>query len=181
MSVSSAFYFSSTFWFTELGTCGYLCIMKTSTFCIFVEMILTGARLFFNRPGPEIRIFIVRLFWKQKLLKLHCRTANPKCLALIGFFILIGNFILKVYFHRNFHAYFCDFRLRWHSYIYRTNISPVGSRKPKNDLVLRQLPTDFQPPVQSWALSLFFNFFYNKNNFFCIFYQVNKLLPHQSY
>ena len=34
---------------------------------------------------------------------------------------------------------------------------------------------------QRWALSVFFYFFNNKNNFFCIFYQVNNLFLHQSY
>ena len=33
---------------------------------------------------------------------------------------------------------------------------------------------------QSWALSVFLNFFNNKNDFFCIFYQVNNLFLHQS-
>ena len=34
---------------------------------------------------------------------------------------------------------------------------------------------------QSWALSVFFNFFNNKKLFFCIFYQVNNLFLLQSY
>ena len=34
---------------------------------------------------------------------------------------------------------------------------------------------------QSWALSVFFNFFNNKKWLFCIFYQVNNLFLHQSY
>ena len=34
---------------------------------------------------------------------------------------------------------------------------------------------------QSWALSVFLNFFKYKKLFFCIFYQVNNLVLHQSY
>ena len=36
-------------------------------------------------------------------------------------------------------------------------------------------------PLQSWALSVFFNFFNSKKWFHCIFYQINNLFLQQSY
>ena len=63
---------------------------------------------------------------------------------------------------------------------------PFGQRScPWKNLQGSLVPAVFQKiqpyPGQSWALSVFLNFFNNKRWFFCIFCKVNNLFLHQSY
>ena len=49
---------------------------KMTFFCIFYEVNLTGGQVTSMGLAQKWQIFLVRLTWKQNLLKLHCKTAK---------------------------------------------------------------------------------------------------------